>query len=144
MRTRFYWTQRFPAHRTLIIGHSYQPITGGGMPPEDVVESYGASRYCMDRWTRLAIDAKAAWRRLRQGWNQYSVLREYQTDYILETARTWHGPIGRFHLTVDKLKAGNILSLCWDGPLAKTGPTTYEFTAVNFTPARDIRMLVLE
>ena len=35
----------------------------------------------------------------------------------------------------------------WTGAqrkLNKTGPTTYEFTAERFTPARDIHMLILE
>jgi Domain of unknown function (DUF4424) len=72
------------------------------------------------------------------------VLNESNTDYVLKTAKTWNGPIGRFHLTVDKLKPSNILSMCWDGPLKKTGPTTFEFSAENFAPTRDIHTLVIE
>lgn len=51
---------------------------------------------------------------------------------------------GRFHLTLDKLKPNNLLSLCWDGDLKKTGPMTFETTILNFAPPRDIHMLVLE
>ncbi len=68
----------------------------------------------------------------------------HQTDYVLRTANNWNGPIGRFHLTLDKLRAGAILSLCWDGALKKTGPTTFEFSAEEFAPTRDIHMLVIE
>jgi len=55
------------------------------------------------------------------------------TDYILSTAATWKGPIGHFHLTLDKRDARNVLSVCWQG-LKKTSPTTFEFTADNFAP----------
>jgi hypothetical protein len=72
------------------------------------------------------------------------MLIAYQTDYILKTANNWNGPIGRFHLTLDKLKPETALSLCWDGELKKTGPTTFEAVRTNFAPARDIHLLVLE
>jgi hypothetical protein len=73
-----------------------------------------------------------------------SPLSVSETAYILKTANNWNGPIGRFHLTLDKLKPENVLSLCWDGELKKTGPTTFESTLTNFAPTRDIHMLVLE
>ena len=44
---------------------------------------------------------------------------------------------------LDKLKPNNLLSLCWDGPLKKTGPTTFEAELKNFSPKRDIKLLVL-
>ena len=59
------------------------------------------------------------------------------------TGNNWKGPIGRFHLTIDKLKADNILSMCWDGDLRKTGATTFEAERTNFAPPRDIKLLVL-
>ena len=52
--------------------------------------------------------------------------------------------IGELHLTIDKLKPSNILSLCWNGDLKKTGPTTFESVLRNVRPARDIQMVVLE
>ncbi len=145
VRTRFYWTQRFPAHKTVVIEHSYQPVTGqsyfsaadAGKP------SYGGVGYCIDASTRAAIRAKAAERKQADP-EGGGYLTAYQTDYILKTANNWNGPIGRFHLTLDKLKPGNVLSLCWDGALQKTGPTTFEATRTNFAPARDIRLLVLQ
>ena len=72
------------------------------------------------------------------------MLNGYETDFVLKTARNWKGPIGRFHLTIDKLKPDNLISLCWDGDLKKTGPTTFESTRENFAPAGDIKLLVLE
>ena len=72
------------------------------------------------------------------------LMSTYETSYILSTAGNWQGPIGKFHLTLDKLKPDNILSLCWDGELKKTGPTTFEFAADNFAPKRDIALIVME
>lgn len=65
-------------------------------------------------------------------------------SYVLSTAKFWNGPIGHFHLVLDKQKPNSVLSLCWDGELTKTGLTTYEFTASNFRPTQDVRLLVVE
>jgi hypothetical protein len=72
------------------------------------------------------------------------LLNQYTTDFVLVTANNWKGPIGRFHLTIDKLKAANILSLCWDGTLKKRSATRFQITARNFAPKSDIRLLLLE
>ncbi len=46
-------------------------------------------------------------------------------------------------MTLDKLNAANVLTLCWPGALSKTGPTTFDSTLTNFAPKRDIDMLVV-
>ncbi len=63
---------------------------------------------------------------------------------MLKTANNWKGPIGRFRLTLDKLKPANAISLCWDGALKRTGPATFEAMRDGFAPARDIELLVLQ
>ena len=146
VRTRFYWTQKFPAGKTVVIEHSYQPVTGQFF----FSTQYGQrtdkqnAEYCFDPGTWASLDARTAQRKQPGSEDAGSYLNAYETDYILKTAANWQGPIGRFHMTLDKLKADNIISLCWDGELKKTGPTTFEFTAQNFAPARDVHMLVLE
>jgi hypothetical protein len=146
VRTRFYWTQRFPAHGSVVIDHSYQPVTGGSFfSRENLTGQYGTNEvaaFCIDAATRARIAAKSdAAKKTNPGNN--GLLSSFWTDYILMTANNWNGPIGRFHLTLDKLKPGNVLSLCWKGDLKKTGPTTFESTLTNFSPAQDIRMLVV-
>ncbi|MBU6297016.1 MAG: DUF4424 family protein [Alphaproteobacteria bacterium] len=144
VRTRFYWTQRFPAHKTVVIEHSYQPVTGQSFfSAADAKGPYNGVNYCLDAPTRAAIRAKAAERKKADP-EGGGYLTAYQTDYILKTAGNWRGPIGRFRLTLDKLKPGSVMSLCWDGPLQKTGPTTFEAVRTNFAPARDIHLLVLQ
>jgi len=147
VRTKFYWTQTFPAHSTTVIEHSYQPVTGQfffSFMTEDVQgKSAEATDYCFDGATRAKVAAMIAARKKTPGPNG-DYLNAYVTDYILKTANNWNGPIGRFHLTLDKIKPDNVLSLCWRGDLKKIGPTTFDAVRTNFAPDQDIHLLVLE
>ncbi len=146
--TKFWWRQHFPAHKTVVIEHRYQPVTGQfffvpeSLTASDPSDRRNAQAYCIDPATRAAIKAKLAASKLPG--NAEAMLNGYETDFVLKTANNWKGPIGHFHLTVDKLKPDNIVSLCWDGALKKTGPTVFEAARDNFAPAHDIKLLVLE
>ncbi len=145
VRTRFYWTQKFPAKKTVVIEHSYQPVTGLSFFSTDYskrTEKLGGTDYCFDTATWAALSAKTG--KSKNNPDVAGYMQAYQTDYILKTAGNWQGPIGRFHLTLDKKKPENVMSLCWDGELKKTSPTTFEFTADKFAPARDLSLIVLE
>ncbi|HET7502027.1 MAG TPA: DUF4424 family protein, partial [Kofleriaceae bacterium] len=61
-------------------------------------------------------------------------------NYILKTARNWSGPIGDFHLTIDKGDARNVLSVCADG-LKKTAATRFELRKKDFVPEKDLSVL---
>jgi hypothetical protein len=137
VRARFYWPMTFAAHRTVTMEIAYQPVTGIGATSYKFLKASKAlaQAYCIDPSVWKALDRAHAKR------SQAALL---QTDYILRTANNWKGPIGRFHLTLDKKKPDAVVALCWPAPLTKTGATTYEFTASNFAPTRDIHMLVLE
>jgi hypothetical protein len=148
LQTRFYWKQVFPAHRTLTVEHSYQPVTGAFLftgydvekHPEDT--SSIPADFCMDETTLAA--ARVRLKALKGKPDSTEVLTAYVTDYILKTATNWNGPIGKFHLILDKVKPARILSLCWDGRLVKTSPTVFETTLTNVTPKHDIHLMVLE
>ncbi|HEY1630682.1 MAG TPA: DUF4424 family protein [Rhizomicrobium sp.] len=148
VRTKFWWRQAFPAHRTVTLDHAYQPVTGQGfftvyeIDNKDSDGQYYFTTYCIDPATKAAIAARLGGKNasLEDG----GMLTRYNTDYILMSGNNWKGAIGHFHMTLDKLKPDNILSLCWKGDLKKTGATTVDFTADNFAPSRDIRMLILE
>lgn len=145
VRTRFYWTQHFPAGKTVVLEHDYQPVTGAFFFPVKDVDADAMKTYCVDAGgiaaARRLLDAG---KRGKIELAQSSYLSATDTDYILMSGNNWKGPIGHFHLTLDKLKPENILSLCWDGDLKKTGPTTFETTLENFAPKRDIKLLVLQ
>jgi len=145
VRTRFWWTQKFPARKTVVIEHSYQPVTGQSFfsaAYHKRGEKYDGVDYCFDDATWAALKAKTGAGANNPDAGGYMI--SYQTQYILKTAGNWQGPIGRFHLTLDKQKPDNLMSLCWDGELKKTGPTTFEFVKEKFAPARDIDLMVLE
>lgn len=151
IRTRFHWKQHFPAGKTVTIEHSYQPVTGGAFFTKYEMaakgkDDYWKGRFCMDPPTLARIHkmlAAAANRDEKTKESMGDMLQISTTEYILSTGNNWKGPIGKFHLTLDKQKPENALSVCWTGDLKKTSPTTFEFTHDNYAPDRDVRMVVL-
>jgi hypothetical protein len=148
IRTRFYWNQRFPAGKTVVIEHTYLPIIGEAFFTDlDLTPKAGSKDdgwkkpYCMDDKTLSATAALLKAHKARD--QNEGMLNAQSVDFILKTANNWKGGIGRLHLTIDKLAPSNILSLCWDGALKRTGPTTYEAVRENFAPASDLKFVVL-
>ena len=70
---------------------------------------------------------------------------EQWISYIWSTGNNWSGPIGKFHLTIDKVRPENMVSFCWDGDVKKTSPTTFEMDATDFFPPynRELEILIL-
>lgn len=137
MKTTHYWTQVFPARRKLDILHSYTPAVGGssgsvfGDPAIDSSEE--AARFC----TNDAFQAGA--RRMRSRGLHVS---ETWLDYILTPGSSWPGTIGDFRLVVDKGSSRNLMSFCGEG-LRRAGSTRIEIRRRNFTPSRDLSVLIL-
>lgn len=153
LQPRFHWTQTFAAGQETRVRHVYKPLVGYALVENvtrdiDGRKAYGrpvgprkpepGDRYCIDDGTRRAFTVAQA--KVKAGTASYDVA---EIEYILTTARNWSGPIGRFHLTIDKGAPENLLSLCWDG-LKKTGPTTFEATVTDFVPKRDLALLILQ
>jgi hypothetical protein len=129
----YYWTQKFPAGRTVVVEHSYKPALWQSFAPKPTAED--TARYCIDAGTRKAIDdiARA---------DSVKVYFANGLNYVLKTARNWSGPIGAFHLTIDKGDPKNVLSLCIDG-IKKTDPTRFELRKKDFVPDRDLALLIV-
>ena len=140
---RYHWTQTFPAGEVLTISHAYENRPSGGVfgwsdPPEDYAQPV-AELYCIDEGTSKAL-VKALAQPAQDG-VVYSTGLSWNIAYVLRTANSWAGPIGRFRLTVDKGDTRNIVSLCADG-IRKTGPTTFVLEKTNYTPDRDLDILI--
>lgn len=141
LKTTHYWTQVFPAGKELAVDHRYTPAVGAsaGSPFGDPALEAGdyareeATRYCADDAFLQAA------RRMRDR-GQY--LTETWVDYILTTGANWAEPIGDFRLVVDKGSPRNLVSFCGEG-VRKTGATTFEIRRSDFTPARDLSVLIL-
>lgn len=143
---RYHWPQHFATGRDLVIEHSYDPAPPGGIfvwpATRTDIDTYqrGLIRdYCIDEATQRGLTKllHAPGKGDMAGTGMAVFL-----DYVLTTANTWKGPIATFHLTIDKGKPANILSLCIDG-LRKTGPTRFEMEQSNFTPRRDLRLMIV-
>jgi hypothetical protein len=146
LRTTFYWEQTFPAKAETVIEHRYKPSVGGsvqtslGAPyavKEPWYEEY-KRKYCLDPEFFAAVE------RLRKAANSEfgPPYAEQRIDYILRTGANWSGPIGQFHLTVDKGEAGNLVSFCGQG-VRKTTDAKFEMTKTNFSPEGDLAVLIL-
>jgi hypothetical protein len=147
LRTTFYWEQTFPAKAETVIEHRYRPSVGGSAQtslgaPFAVKEAWYDEykrKYCLDG------DFFAAIERLRKAAKSefgppYS---EQRIDYILRTGANWSGPIGQFHLTVDKGEASSLISFCGQGA-KKTSDTKFEMSKTNFSPDGDLAVLILK
>ncbi len=131
----YYWKQTFAAGAVTQVSHSYRPVPGESFySPEILKDRTVQSAYCMDKGF-----LKAARRKFAKTQNGF--VRELH--YVLTTGANWLGTIGEFHLTIDKGKPGNLVSLCIDG-IKKTGPTTFEVTKKDFYPEQDLKILILE
>ena len=129
------------------IEHAYRAAPPGGIftwaepgSPDHEYADEIAKRYCVDKGTDQAI-RKAL--RKDQSDPPVWVGMAYFSDYVLTTANTWAGPIGDFRLTIDKGDARNVLSLC-ASDVKKIGPTTFRIERKNFTPDRDLEMIIVK
>jgi hypothetical protein len=144
---RYHWTQTFAHGKDVKIEHSYRSAPPGGIfvwnapkarEPGDYQETL-IKKYCIDAGTQSAIQKALT----PSDDGLYSSGIAYYLDYVLTTANTWAGPIGTFKLTIDKGDAKNVLSLCIDG-IKKTGPTTFVVEKKDFTPQRDLNLLIVK
>jgi len=140
---RYHWTQTFPAGVELRVKHGYDNLPPGGLfswtdPPEDYQADLIDS-HCIDAGTSRALIAAL---KNPEGSDYGDLGTAYFISYVLRTANSWSGPIGTFRLTIDKGNPDNVVSLCADG-VVKTGPTTFVVEKTNYTPDRDLEILVV-
>ena len=63
-----------------------------------------------------------------------------QLGYILTTGANWAKPIGKFTLTIERAP-GQLVSLCWDKSLRKTGPNVFRAEKSDFLPKKDLDVI---
>jgi hypothetical protein len=146
LKSTYWWMGHFPAGRDVRVSHRYRPSVGGTVslnfdPADQSREGPNhdhARRFCRDKSFNQAV-AKI----LRESPPDTSPLYENWISYILTTGGNWSGPIGKFKLTIDKGETGNLISFCGSN-VKKTGSTTFEMTAQDFWPERDLEILLLK
>lgn len=143
LKTTYWWRTTFPAGRDIRVAHRYTPSVGATaglnfVGPDETAPFTGEDfdrekqRYCFDD-----DFTKAVAKHLDTAQAENSYLQESWISYVLTTGANWGGTIGHFHLTVDKGDADTLVSFCGSG-VKKTGPTTFELTADDFYPERNI------
>jgi len=147
LKTAYYWNQTFPAGRELAVEHRYKPSVGGTVGTSLQIDPVPAEtwrdyqpRYCIDS-AFMASVRTATGARGRNGSLEHDLF-ERRIGYVLTTGANWAGPIGDFHLTVDKGAPTSLVSFCADG-VKKISPTQFEVRHTNFTPNHDLDILIL-
>lgn len=69
-------------------------------------------------------------------------LRERRITYVLKTGANWSGPIKDFKVVIDKGLPDRLVSFCLDN-VKKISPTTFEVRKKDFTPERDLKILLI-
>lgn len=146
LRSAYWWKATFPQGKPVKVVHSYKPSVGGTAGVsfftdgkfQGEYDDYKA-KYCFDQGFERAV-TKAA-KTSADGYPPYS---ESRVSYVLTTGGNWAlGTIGKFKLTIDKGNPVNIVSFCGTD-VKKTGPTTFEMTAEDYYPERDVDILILQ
>lgn len=141
----YWWETTFPAGRDVEVEHRYKPSVGGSAgivfmwdgKASDAYADY-QKRYCVNE-TFLNATVKLE---KKQNPDAGLFYFEQWLSYILTTGNNWYGPIGDFHLTVDKLNPESLVSFCGEG-VKKTGPTTFEMRAKDYYPMDDLNILLI-
>lgn len=149
LRSAYSWEADFPAGKTVEVVHRYTPSVGGTVAVTFLVEPYEdvdrateyKRKYCTDESFLNAVR-----KTLPDPNEPYGApFTESWLSYVWSTGANWSGPIGRFHLTIDKGAPDNLVSFCWDGDVKKTSPTTFEMEANDWYPpwGRELEVLIL-
>jgi Domain of unknown function (DUF4424) len=144
-RAAYVWTQSFPAGQPVRLTQDYAPSVGGtsgtavgskGWRNAPYMRDYPA-KYCIDQNFEGAVHRATAAKKA-----DYPPFTEQRINYVLKTGANWAGPIGAFHLTIDKGAPENLVSFCGDG-VVKVGATKFELRKTDFTPKDDLHILIL-
>jgi hypothetical protein len=93
--------------------------------------------YCISDTFLASLDKLAG-----SGEANAAKVQERRISYVLKTGANWAGPIKAFRLTVDKQKPDRLVSFCADH-IKAISPTVVEFTAKDFTPDKDLKILII-
>ncbi len=140
--------QTFPPERKVVVEHEYKPSVGTSFdtilrrPLRDnkamaaEVERYRKD-YCISDTFLAQLD-----KRTGHGAANAAMIGERRINYVLRTGANWAGPIRSFKLTIDPGAGDRLVSFC-PGRLKPTAPNALEFTATDFKPDSDLKILIV-
>ncbi len=138
-RIEYYWHQRFPAHSSVYVGHTYRPVVGVTWDDWGDSAWFEMKPYC----GAPEADREIAHLKTLFPYKGDVMLYDKRIEFVLTTGNNWSGPIRSFHLTVHLDHAYDVLSSCMPG-LKRTSPLTYEVHVSNFRPTSNLKLLILQ
>lgn len=149
LKSTYSWEAAFPAGESVTVEHRYKPSVGGTVAVTFLREAYENDDPAKDYVEKYCTDdgfLNGVRKTLASPGDPYSApFTESWISYIWSTGANWSGPVGKFHLTIDKGRPENLVSFCWDGEVTKTSPTTFEMEAEDWWPPwnRELEILIL-
>jgi hypothetical protein len=148
VKTSVFREQTFPAGKPVAVEHTYRPSVGASsdtilrkalrqnksMAKE--IERY-RREYCVTDEFLQELDKLAGGSQANTG-----KIQERRISYVLKTGANWNGPIKKFRLSIDKGGADRLVSYC-AGKLNPSGPASLDVGVTDFTPDRDIKLLMV-
>jgi hypothetical protein len=140
--------QKFPPGQPIAVEHTYNTSVGmsfdsilrpGLRRAKGVAQEVARykSTYCITDDFFRSIDRLAGSSEANVG-----KIEERRISYVLQTGANWSGPIRDFRLVVDKGKPDRLVSFCGDN-IKKISPTAFEVRMKDFTPDRDLKILIV-
>ena len=148
VKTSFVRQQTFPPNRPVVVEHHYRTSLGVSFDTvlrkglrlnkamESEVQRY-RTLYCIQDSFLAAIDKLGA-----ASDANIENLQERRIRYVLKTGANWAGPIKDFKLVIDKGKPDYLVSFCGDN-IARISPTAFQISAKNYTPNKDLGVLIV-
>jgi hypothetical protein len=140
--------QTFPPEHEVIVEHRYRPSVGissdtilrrdlrSNTSLSSEVQRYRKD-YCISDAFLAQLDKLTG-----DGTSNAPMIAERRINYVLRTGADWAGPIRSFTLTIDPGPSDRLVSFC-SGRLQPTAPNALEFTAKDFTPEGDLKILIV-
>jgi hypothetical protein len=140
--------QTFPPGREVIVEHQYRPSVGissdtilrrflrNNTALSAEVERY-RKEYCISDDFLAQLDARAGTGELNA-----PMVGEQRINYALKRGGDGAAPIGSFKLTIDPGAGDRLVSFC-PGRLKPAAPDALTFTAKDFTPEGDLKILII-
>jgi hypothetical protein len=140
--------QTFPPGRQVVVEHQYKPSVGASSDTilrlalrRNKSLSAEVERYRKDYCISDAFLAELDKRTGDKAPNA-AMIQERRINYVLKTGANWAGPIRSFKLTIDPGAGDRMVSFC-PGRLQPTAPSALEFTANDFKPESDLKILIV-
>jgi len=140
--------QTFEPNRPINVEHRYRPsvcLSQDTVLRKGVRQNKGLEReveryrneYCVQPAFFAALDKLGGGAE-----GNTAKVQERRIAYRLKTGANWAGPIKDFRLVVDRQKADRLVSFCAPN-MKPISPTAIEATAKDFTPDKDLKILIL-